>query len=118
MIGSVFTILAMITSYWAISLALADITEEQIKKDKRICWAIATLPSLLLTFVNLGGFMEFMRIGGGLIGILIAILVIPAYRKSLKDPVESVLGHRCGTVVQVLVIIAQILMAVGNVVTI
>ena len=41
-----------------------------------------------MTFLNLGGFMEFMRIGGGLIGILIAILVI----------------------------IAQLLMAVGNVV--
>lgn len=116
--GSVFTILAMITSYWAISLALADITEEQLKIDKRLCWLIATVPSLLMTFVNLGGFMDFMRIGGGLIGILIAILVIPAYRKSLRDPGQSVLGNRCGTVVQILVIVAQILMAIGNVVTI
>lgn len=116
--GSLFTILAMLTSYWAISLALADITQEQIKKDKRICWLIATIPSLLLTFLNLGGFMEFMRIGGGLIGILIAILVIPAYRKSLKDEGESTLGSKCGTPVQALIIIAQLLMAVGNVVTI
>ncbi len=116
--GSVFTVLAMITSYWAISLALADITEEQIKIDRRLCWLIATVPSLLMTFVNLGGFMDFMRIGGGLIGILIAILVIPAYRKSRKDPGESVLGDKCGTFVQILVIAAQILMAVGNVVTI
>lgn len=114
--GSLFTILAMLTSYWAISLALADITEEQIKKDKRICWLIATLPSLLMTFLNLGGFMEFMRIGGGLIGILIAILVIPAYRKSLKDEGDSTLGNKCGTFVQILVIVAQLLMAVGNVV--
>ena len=114
--GSVFTVLAMITSYWAISLALADITEEQIKKDKRICWLIATLPSLLMTFLNLGGFMEFMRIGGGLIGILIAILVIPAYRKSLKEEGDSTLGNKCGTAVQILIVIAQLLMAVGNVV--
>ena len=116
--GSVFTILAMITSYWAISLALADITEEQLKVDKRLCWLIATVPSLLMTFVNLGGFMDFMRIGGGLIGILIAILVIPAYRKSLREPGQSVLGNRCGTAVQILVIAAQILMAIGNVVKI
>ncbi|MBQ4267665.1 MAG: hypothetical protein IJB93_05685 [Clostridia bacterium] len=114
--GSVFTVLAMITSYWAISLALADITEEQIKKDKRICWLIATLPSLLMTFLNLGGFMEFMRIGGGLIGILIAILVIPAYRKSLKEEGDSTLGNKCGTALQILIVIAQLLMAVGNVV--
>ena len=116
--GSVFTVLAMITSYWAISLALADITKEQLGIDYRICWLIATVPSLLMTFLNMGGFMEFMRIGGGLIGILIAVLVIPAYRKSLRDPGESVLGNRCGTFVQILVIVAQILMAVGNVVTI
>lgn len=116
--GSVFTILAMITSYWAISLALADITQEQLRKDYRLCWLIATVPSLLLTFLNLGGFMEFMRIGGGLIGILVAILVIPAYRKSLKDPGESVLGDQCGTVMQILVILAQVLMALGNVVSI
>ena len=114
--GSLFTILAMLTSYWAISLALADITEDQIKKDKRICWIIATLPSMLMTFLNLGGFMEFMRIGGGIIGILNAILVIPSYRKSLKDEGDSTLGNKCGTLVQLLVIIAQILMAVGNVV--
>ena len=114
--GSLFTILAMLTSYWAISLALADITEDQIKKDKRICWIIATLPSMLMTFLNLGGFMEFMRIGGGIIGILNAILVIPSYRKSLKDEGDSTIGNKCGTFVQILVIIAQILMAVGNVV--
>ena len=110
--GSICVLIASIV----ISLALADITEEQIKKDKRICWLIATLPSLLMTFLNLGGFMEFMRIGGGLIGILIAILVIPAYRKSLKDEGDSTLGNKCGTFVQILVIIAQLLMAVGNVV--
>ena len=62
--------------------------------------------------------MDFMRIGGGLIGILVAILVIPAYRKSLKDPGETVLGDKCGTFLQILVILAQILMALGNVVTI
>ena len=60
-----------------------------------------------MTFLNLGGFMEFMRIGGGLIGILIAILVIPAYRKSLKDEGESTLGNKCGTFAQIAEITAD-----------
>ncbi len=51
---------------------------------------------------------------GGLIGILIAILVIPAYKKSLKDEGYITLGNKCGTFVQVLVIIAQLPVAVGN----
>ena len=48
MVGSLFTILAMLTTYWSISLALADIVEEQLKLSRRLCWVIATLPSLAL----------------------------------------------------------------------
>ena len=44
MVGSLFTILAMLTTYWSISLALADIVEEQLKLSRRLCWVIATLP--------------------------------------------------------------------------
>ncbi|MFR6332588.1 MAG: hypothetical protein ACLUOI_29930 [Eisenbergiella sp.] len=66
MVGSLFTILAMLTTYWSISLALADIVEEQLKLSRRLCWVIATLPSLALTFAGLGGFMEFMRLAVGL----------------------------------------------------
>ena len=44
----------MLTTYWSISLALSDIVEEQLKLSRRICWVIATLPSLLMTFAGLG----------------------------------------------------------------
>jgi len=113
--GSVFTVLAMITTYWSISLALADIVDEQLKLDRRICWVIATLPSLILTFLGLGGFMEFMRLAGGLIAIMIAIGVVPAYRKCRKEPGERLVRHG-GTGMQILIILAYVLMAVGNVV--
>jgi len=115
--GSVFTILAMLTTYWSISLALADIVDEQLHLNRRLCWLIATVPSLLLTFMGLGGFMEFMRLAGGLIAIMIAIGVVPAYRKCLKEPGESMLKHG-GTVMQLLIMLAYVLMAVGNVVPI
>ena len=114
MVGSLFTILAMLTTYWSISLALADIVEEQLKLSRRLCWVIATLPSLALTFAGLGGFMEFMRLAGGLIAILIALLVVPAFRKASREPGDSLLGGW----MQILIIIAYVLMAVGNVVKI
>ena len=118
MVGSLFTILAMLTTYWSISLALADIVEEQLKLSRRLCWVIATLPSLALTFAGLGGFMEFMRLAGGLIAILIALLVVPAFRKASREPGDSLLGRWSGGWMQILIIIAYGLMAVGNVVKI
>ena len=118
MVGALFTILAMLTTYWSISLALADIVEEQLKLSRRLCWVIATLPSLALTFAGLGGFMEFMRLAGGLIAILIALLVVPAFRKASREPGDSLLGRWSGGWMQILIIIAYVLMAVGNVVKI
>ena len=118
MIGSLFTILAMLTTYWSISLALADIVEEQLRLNRRLCWVIATLPSLLMTFAGMAGFMEFMRLAGGLIAILLAVMGVPAYRNSRKDPGESMLGAWGGLGMQIAIMIAYVLMAVGNVVTV
>ena len=118
LVGSAFTILAMLTTYWSISLALGDIVAEQLHWGRAACWLVATVPSLLMTFLGLGGFLEFMRLAGGLIAILIALLVVPAYRKCRRDPGESLLGRWGGTVMQVLIAVAYVLMAVGNVVTI
>lgn len=117
-VGSVFTILAMLTTYWSISLALGDIVEEQFHWDRRLCWLIATLPSLLMTFAGLAGFMEFMRLAGGLIAILVAVMGVPAYRKSRREPGGSMLGRWGGTGMQIAMVAAYVLMAVGNVVTV
>ncbi|MDD2442760.1 MAG: aromatic amino acid transport family protein, partial [Eubacteriales bacterium] len=56
-VGGLFTILAMLTTYWSLSMALGSIVEEQMKWDTRLCWLIATLPSLVLALFNLAGFM-------------------------------------------------------------
>lgn len=117
-IGSVFTVLAMLTTYWSISLALSSIVEEQLKLNTRICWLLATLPSLVLALLNMGGFMEFMRLAGGLISILVAVTVVPAYRNARKEVPGSLLGDKTGIVVELLIVAAYILMGVGSVVTI
>lgn len=117
-VGSVFMVLAMLTTYWSISLALGDIVQEQMKWGRKACWVVATVPSLLLTFLPIAGFMEFMRLAGGLIAILVAILVVPAYRKASREEGESMLGRFGTTGMQILIMIAYILMAVGNVVSV
>ena len=59
-----------------------------------------------------------MRLAGGLIAILIALLVVPAYRKCRREPSESLLGRWGGTSMQIVIAAAYVLMAVGNVVTV
>ena len=114
-IGSVFTILAMLTTYWSLSLALADIVRETTKLEHRMSWLIATLPSLILALFSLGGFMEFMRLAGGLISIIIAVMVIPAFINARNEVEGSILKHN-GNLVCIVIIASYILMGIGNVV--
>ncbi len=118
-LGSIFTLLAMLTTYWSISLALSDIIKEQTKWNHRICWLIATLPSLLLVLLNLGSFLELMRTAGGLIALGIAFMVPAAYRRCRRENGQLLLPKALGsTPMQIIVFLAFILMAVGSVVSI
>ena len=118
-LGSVFTILAMLTTYWSISLALSDIVREQTNWNKNLCWLIATLPSLLLVLANAGSFLDIMRIVGGLISVMIAILVVPAYRACRKENGQTLLPTSLGSLpMQILVAGAFIIAAVGSAVSI
>ena len=114
-VGGVFTLLAMLTTYWSLSLALSDIVRETLKWNEKLSWLVATLPSLILALVNLGGFMGIMRTAGGLISIIIAVMVVPAFINSKKAGGESILKHN-GAVVCGLMILAYILMGVGSIV--
>ena len=115
--GSVFTILAMLTTYWSISLALSNIVQEQLKWNSRLCWVLATLPSLLLALINIGGFLDFLELAGGAIAIIVAVLVVPTYRNARKELSGSILGPIGGNGGQIFVVIGYVLMAVGNLVS-
>lgn len=115
-VGGLFTILAMLTTYWSLSMALGSIVEEQMKWDTRLCWLIATLPSLVLALFNLAGFMAFMRLAGGLISIIIAVMVVPAYLNARREVEGSILTRWGGRITSAVIIIAYILMGIGSVV--
>ena len=118
LVGGIFTILAMLTTYWSISLALGSIVEEQFSLGTKLCWVIATLPSLILAVCGFGGFLEFMRLAGGLIGIIVAVMVVPSYRNARREVPGSILEKTGGTLTQILIIAAYLLMGVGSVVTV
>lgn len=116
LIGSVFTLLAMLTTYWSLSLALAGMIEEMTRIDSRLCWLIATLPSMILVLFELGSFMELLRTAGGLIAIVVAVMVVPSYRNARREVPGGIL-EKSGTWLEILIITAYILMAVGSVVS-
>ncbi len=116
-LGDLVTILAMLTTYWSISLALGSIIGEQTRWSKNVCWVLATVPSLVITILGVGSFMEIMRLAGGVISIIMAVMVIPSYHNARREVPGSLLEN--GTdLVQILIVIGYILMGIGNVVPI
>ncbi len=121
-LGSGFVFLAILTSYWSTSYALAIVLEERLWWSYRLSWLAATLPTLLLALTGLTGFLGFMRIAGGLLAVLISIMVVPAYRGSklygdVPNP-EFTLDSFGKPPFQVLIIVAYLLVVAGSLVVI
>lgn len=116
LIGGLFTVLAMLTTYWSLSLALGGIVDDMLHTGTKISWILATLPSLILVLFNVAGFLDLMRTAGGLIAIIIAVMVVPAYHNARRDVPENNLLRRSGLPLEIIIVIAYILMAVGSVV--
>ena len=114
-VGGVFTVLAMLTTYWSISLALSDIIRDQFQWDGRICWLLATAPSLVLALFNIGSFIDFLELASGAIAILVAVMLIPTYRNARKEVPGTIMGVWGKTIFQILTAAAYVLMAVGSV---
>jgi hypothetical protein len=118
-VGSVFIVFAMLTSYWSVSFALATVVAERLATGPRPSWLIATLPSFLLVFALSRSFLGFMELAGGAIALLVALMVIPLYNAArrhgrVKEPAVhlQLLGR---APFQVLVVLAYLAMAVGAV---
>jgi amino acid permease len=117
-VGSLFIVAALVTSYWSVSLALADILRERTGVGARGAWIAATLPSLLLVWLGTGEFLELLRIAAGATAMVVALIVVPMYvtaRRTgpVRDPAWS-LGRLGGPIVLAFVLLALVLMATGS----
>ena len=117
-IGSIFLVVALLTTYWAVSLALADVIAERTGAGFRVAWLAATLPSLLLLYVGAMGFLEWVRLAAGLTAIVIALVTIPMYVNARRDgPVRDPdwsLGRWGSRPMLGLALLATMLMAAGS----
>ncbi|HMN13133.1 MAG TPA: aromatic amino acid transport family protein [Bellilinea sp.] len=117
-VGSLFIMAALVTSYWSVSLALADILRERTGISVNGAWLLATLPSLLLLWLGIWRFMEYLRLAAGATALVVALITIPMYLRARKDsPVADpvwTLGSWGRGWVLALVTLALILMAYGS----
>ena len=118
--GSLFIVFALITSYWSVSLALADIIRERTSIAARSAWVLATLPSLLILWIGAWQFLDWLRLAAGATALVVALITLPMYQQARRSgPITSPgwsLGGWGSPLMLVLMLLALILMAVGSLV--
>lgn len=117
-VGYVFSLLALSTSFWANTLNMRDIIAEQTKWNLKICWLLATLPCLVLALCGMTSFVGFARLAG-IIQVLTGIGIIIAYSRSRKRTGQSAICGKYGKLpFQILVILGSIMATVGSVIAV
>ena len=117
-VGYVFSLLALSTSFWANTLNMRDIIAEQTKWNLKICWLLATLPCLILALCGMTSFVGFARLAG-IIQVLTGIGIIIAYSRSRKRTGQSAICGNFGKLpFQILVILGSIMATVGSVIAV
>jgi amino acid permease len=95
-IGYVFTLFALATSFWANTLNLRDIVREQTHWNEKLSWLAASLPCLLIALFSVASFVDLARFAS-VIQVVTGLGVIVAYALSRKRVKSSALVGRFGT---------------------
>ena len=95
-VGYVFTLFALATSFWANTLNLRDIVREQTHWDERLSWLLASLPCLLIALFVPASFVGLSRFAS-IIQVVTGLGVIMAYALSRRRVGQSPLVGRFGT---------------------
>ena len=113
-IGYIFSLLALSTSFWANSLNLRDIVSEKTGLSRKMSWLLATIPCLVLALLGLEGFVGFTRIAG-VIQVITGLGVIFAYHLSRKRVGNSPICSFFGTLpFQIIVVIGALASTIGS----
>ena len=114
-VGNIFTLLALATSFWANTLNLRDIIHEQTGWNVKLSWLAATAPCLALALLGLSSFVGFTRFAS-LIQVVTGVGIVWAYHLSRRRTGEAKLVGRFGSLpFQIAVVLCTLLATVGAV---
>jgi len=115
-LAGIFSLFALLTTFWSNTLALRDVVHEQIHVGNRISWLIATVPCILFAVFGVNSFIVLTRIMSGVV-ILVSIMLVLTYGKSRRKAGASPICGVIGTVpFQVLMVLSTLLSAIGSLV--
>ena len=113
-VGYVFSLLALATSFWANTLNLRDIVHEQTKWNKNLSWLCASLPCLLLAIFASATFVKFTLFASA-IQVVTGLGIILAYHFSRKRVGKSDIVGKFGTLpFQIFVFLCTLLATAGS----
>ena len=117
-IGYIFSLLALATSFWANTLNLRDIVNEQTRWGEKTSWMVATLPCLVISLVGGQSFVGFTRMAS-VVQVLTGVGVIIAYNRSRKRVGTSPICGKFGSLsFQILAAAASLVASIGAVLTV
>lgn len=112
-VGYIFSLLALSTSFWANTLNLRDIVAEQTKWSRRRSWLISSLPCLIIALLGVSSFVGFTRLAS-VVQVLAGVGIIISYNRSRKREGTSVICGFLGKLpFQILVVISSIFATAG-----
>lgn len=114
-IGYVFTLLALATSFWANTLNLRDIVDEQLHLGQNLSWMAASLPPLIFAVFISASFVSLSRIAGVIL-VVTSLGIILAYNRSRKRTGKSELLGIFGTLpFQIAIVFCSLAATIGAV---
>lgn len=112
-LAGIFSLFALLTTFWSNTLALRDVVHEQMGTGNRISWLIATIPCMLFAIFGVSSFIVLTRIMSGVV-VLVSIMLVLTYGKSRKKAGRSPICGVIGTMpFQVLMVVSTIISAIG-----
>lgn len=88
-VGYVFTLFALSTSFWANTLDLRDVITEQTTLNRRTSWLIASAPPLVIAIVAIW-FASFTKLTAiaSVVQMITGLMIIVAYGYSRRENIE------------------------------
>lgn len=112
-IGYIFSLLAVSTSFWANTLNLRDIVSEQTGWNVKLSWLVSSLPCLLIALVGVSSFVGFTRLAS-VVQVLTGVGIIISYNRSRKREQNSAICGVWGTLpFQIIVVLSTLFATVG-----
>lgn len=115
-LAGIFSLFALLTTFWSNTLALRDVVHEQMGTGNRLSWLAATIPCILFSVFGVDSFILLTRIMSGVV-VLVSIMLVLTYGKSRRKAGASPICGVIGTLpVQVLMVVSTIVSAAGSLV--